>query len=129
MAEQFRALPQHYSQFDLKLAWQVKKEPGRTVVEGIAKNVRFAFMYDLEIWVTALDRHGKAQARSMSFIIPHRLDLDQSAPFTVKLPEQAPGTRLRITYRYRGSDGGDDEGFFGEGGIPWSQTFDTVVPG
>lgn len=128
MRERFEMLPQHYSQFDLKLAWQVKQVSGKTVVDGVARNVRWTYMYDLEIWVTALDKNGKTLARSVSYIIPRRLDMDDSAPFTVKIPEQAPGTTLRITYRYRGSDGGDDERRFGEVGIPWNQSFETEVP-
>ena len=83
-------------------------------------------MYDLEIWVTALDSAGKEVARSVSFVIPSQLDLDKSAEFSLKLPVAAPpGTRLRFLYKYRGSDGGDHGG---ESAIPWMQSFETVVP-
>ena len=122
------SLPQHYSQFDLQLAWEVKVVDGETIVDGAVKNVRYAFMNDLEIWVMVLDATGKVVARSVSFVIPHQLDRDNYAGFGLKLPVAAPpGTKLRFTYRYRGSDGGDGHRS-GEGGTPWMQSFESVVP-
>jgi len=121
-------LPQHYSQFDVRLAWETKTLGDKTIVDGVAENVRYAYMYDLEIWVAVLDGAGKAVARSVSFVIPRQLNLDESAEFSLRLPVAAtPGTRLRFTYRYRGSDGGDRRKF-GDGGTPWMQSFETVVP-
>lgn len=118
-------LPQRYSQFDLVMAWETRNEGDRTVIEGVARNVRYYMMRDLEIWVRLLDREGKVAARAMTFIIPSDLGLDQSAPFAVTLPVAVtPGDRLRFTYRYRGSDGGDGL----ERGIDWMQSFESVVP-
>jgi hypothetical protein len=126
--ERFASLPQHYSQFDLKLAWEVRDLGGGTVVDGIARNTRYAYMYDLEIWVAVLDNAGRVVARSVSYIIPQQLNEGAAAPFSVKLPVAAPpGTRLRFTYLYRGSEGGDGGGF-GIGGTPWMQSFEIVVP-
>jgi hypothetical protein len=120
-------LPQHYSQFDVRLAWETKTAGNQTVVDGVAKNVRYAYMYDLEIWVAVLNNAGKVVARSVSFVIPRQLNQDEAAEFSLKLPVAAPpGTRLRFTYQYRGSDGGDSRGF-GEGGTPWMQSFESVV--
>ena len=127
--ERLETLTQRYSQFDLVLAWETKVVGGNTVVDGVVKNVRYAAMYDLEIWVAVLDPAGKAMARSVSFVIPRQLNLDESAEFGLKLPVAvAPGTKLRFTYRYRGSEGG--EGFGGglERGPNWMQSFDAVVP-
>lgn len=124
-----QSLSQHYSQFDLRLAWDTRVAGGETFVEGVAKNVRYAFMYDLEIWVAVLNPDGKVAARSVSYVIPRRLDLDQSTEFRLKLPVAVvPGTRLHFTYKYRGSEGG--EGFGGglERGTDWMQSFDAVVP-
>jgi len=126
--QRFAALPQHYSQFDLQLAWEIKPAGGDTVVDGVAKNVRYAYMYDLEIWVAILDARGKVAARSVSFIIPRQLEQDDSAAFSLQLPVAAPpGTKLRFTYQYRGSDGGDGERS-GGGLVPWMQSFETEVP-
>jgi hypothetical protein len=120
--------PQHYTQFDLRLGWETRPVNGTTVINGEARNVRYAYMYDLEIWAAVLDSGGKAIARSVSFIIPRQLEMDDTAPFTLKLPVAAPsGTTIRFTYRYRGSDGGDSRRL-GDGGTSWTQTFDAVVP-
>lgn len=128
--QRMQALPQHYSQFDLVLGWQTRVVGGKTVVDGVVKNVRYAQMYDLEIWVAVLDQAGKVKARSVSYVIPRKLDLDESADFSLKLPvAAAPGTRLRFTYRYRGSEGGEGVGSGLERGTNWMQSFEAIVPG
>jgi hypothetical protein len=129
--QRMESLPQHYSNFDLQLAWDTNVVGGNTLVEGVVKNVRYAFMYELEIWVTVLDSAGKAVARSVDMVMPPRLNLDESAAFSMKLPMVvAPGTKLRFTYRYRGSDGGDGGigSGRGSGDLIWWQSFDSVVP-
>lgn len=119
------SLPQHYSQFDLVMGWETRAENGETVLDGVVKNVRYYRMRDLEIWVALLDQRGKVVSRGMTFIIPSELGMDQSAPFTVKLPVAVnPGDRLRFTYKYRGSDGGNGMGL----GHDWMQSFESVVP-
>ena len=127
--QRLETLPHHYSQFDVHLAWESRVAGGETLVDGVAKNVRYAYMYNLEIWVAVLDARGKSVARSVSYIIPRQLDLDETAEFSLKLPVPAPpGTKLRFTYRYRGSDGGGGERHeHGDGGVPWMQSFETVV--
>lgn len=127
---QMESLPQHYSQFDLKLGWDIRVVDNRTVIEGVAQNVRFAYMYDLEIWVAVLDPAGRVASRSMTFVIPSQLRMDESTEFAVKLPVAVqPGTKLRFTYKYRGDDGGDF-GFGGglQRGTDWIQSFEVVVP-
>lgn len=127
--QRMASLPGHYTQFDLQLAWATRAVGDHTVVEGIARNVRWAYMYDLEIWVAIVDPAGKEVARSASFVIPRKLEQDGAAPFSVKLPKPAPpGTKLRFTYQYRGSDGGDREREGGAGGMRWMQSFESTVP-
>jgi len=128
--ERLETLPQRYSQFDLIVAWETRVADGNTIVDGVVRNVRYHVMYDLEIWVSVLDPAGKVAARSVSFIIPTQLNMDQVAPFQVKLPVTVePGTKLRFTYKYRGSEGGDDGFAIGLGrGTDWMQSFDAVVP-
>jgi hypothetical protein len=128
--QRLETLPYHYSQFDLQLAWEIKPVGSNaTLVDGAVKNVRYVYMYDLEIWVAVLDDRGKSVARSVSYIIPRQLNIDESAPFTLKLPvAAAPGTKLRFTYQYRGSDGGDERRRGDGGGTRWMQSFKTEVP-
>ena len=119
------SLPQRYSQFDLVMGWETRVQSGETVLDGVVRNVRYYMMRDLEIWVALLDERGKVVARGMTFIIPSDLGMDKSAPFTVILKVAVdPGDRLRFTYKYRGSDGGNGM----ERGLDWMQSFESVVP-
>jgi len=123
--ERLIGLPQHYSQYDVELAWQVKSDAARTMVDGELKNLRFQFMDNIEVWVAVLGAAGKTEARSVSYVIPHELKIGEIAPFSLTLKVPAPpGSKLRFTYKYSGLDGGgDDKGYFGV------QSFDSTVPG
>ena len=124
--QRLESLPQHYKQFDLVMGWEVKPTDRGAVVQGVVKNLRYFVMRGLEIWVVRLDHNGKELSRSVTFIIPNDLGLDESADFTVKLPAPVTaGDRLRFTYNYFGIEGGGDEA--GQG-IKWMQSFETVVP-
>lgn len=93
-----------------------------TVVEGVAKNLRYAYMEGIEIWVTAVDAAGKTRARNVCFVIPSQGKQDGIFPFDIKLPiPLEPGMVLKFTYKYNGSDGGD-------GGVNWMQSFEWAVP-
>ena len=125
-SKRLQTLTQRYTQFDLTMAWETKVVAGNTLVDGVVKNLRYAYMYDLEIWVAVLDPAGRVAARSVSIVIPYQLELDHTAEFSLKLPVAVtPGSRLRFTYKYRGSDGDGSE--LG-GGVNWWQSFDAVVP-
>ena len=39
--DRMQTLPQHYDQFDLKLAWGVKPVEDSTVIDGVVKNIRY----------------------------------------------------------------------------------------
>ena len=124
--ERMGSLPQHYSQFDLKMAWEVNPTENGTLVTGEVQNLRYAFMEGIEVWVAVVEASGKLGKSSVSYIIPTRLNQDEIAPFSVTLPVRVePGTRLRFTYKYRGSDGGDSDG---GGAGDWMQSFEAVVP-
>ena len=120
--ERMQTLPQHYAQFDLELAWDVKPVDGSTVIDGIVKNIRYYEMDELEIWVLTLDAEGKVVHRAADFV--YRLRKDEAARFTLKIPLPAPGSKLRFTYSYVGSDGGGDS----SGGVTWVQSFESEVP-
>lgn len=122
-SERFARYPQRYRQFDLDLAWDYRTADAATIIEGVVKNVRYARMDGLEIWVALPGGAGKAGERSVAFVIPPMLTLDQSETFSLKLPREVrPGEKLEFTYTYRAFEGGDKTG------LSWLQSFTTEVP-
>lgn len=118
-----QSLSQQYTQFDVKMAWEVKAAPSTTIIEGVAQNLRYSTMEGLEIWVSALDPTGRTLGRAADITLPRRLDRNDSTSFRVVLPVAVPpGTTLLFTYTYLGFDGGGDEG-----GVAWMQSFERAV--
>ncbi|BCS52266.1 FxLYD domain-containing protein [Geobacter sp. SVR] len=107
----------HYTNFDASLTWEVTSTATETVISGTFRNVRYALMENIEIWVTLRDTKGMQVARAVDYIF--RLDRDDTAPFSVKLAAPASGeASLLFTYKYQGSDGGD-------GATAWMQAFES----
>ena len=120
--ERMQALPLHYSQFDVKLAWEVKSFGSSTDIDGVVQNIRYYEMDDLEIWVSSLDAKGEEMHRAADFV--YSLKENEVAPFTLKIPPVASGTKLRFMYRYIGLEGGGEAG----GDVSWRQSFESEVP-
>jgi len=121
--ERLLSLPQHYRQFDVAMSWEVKSAGSQTLIDGVFRNARYEFMENVEVWVAVHDAAGKTVARSVSYLIPYEVKRDEIVPFSLSLPVAvAPGTKLFFTYKYSGTDGGDDKG--GD----WTQSFSAEVP-
>ena len=120
--ERMQALPQHYSQFDVKLAWEIKRAGNSTDIDGVVQNIRYYLMDDIEIWVSSLDEKGEEVHRSADFV--YSLKENEAARFALKIPHAVSGTKLRFMYRYIGHEGGGEAG----GDLTWRQTFETAVP-
>jgi len=120
--ERMKLLPQQYSEFDAKLAWQVTHVGGSTRIDGVVQNIRYYEMDELEIRVISLDAKGKELHQAADFI--HRLKENEAAPFALKIPMAASGTKLRFMYHYIGNNGGGDSG----DALQWRQSFEAVVP-
>jgi hypothetical protein len=115
-------MPQHYSQFDVKMGWAVSGGNSSTTINGIIENVRYATMEDIEVWASLVDAKGKLFARSVNYIIPNRLNRGDFAPFTIILPSVAPtDTKLVFTYKYVGTDGGGHDA----DATSWMQSFES----
>jgi len=117
-----QALPQHYEEFDMKMGWEFKTAGGSTEINGIAQNIRYYEMDDLEIWVVSLDTTGKELNRSVDYI--YRLMENETGQFYLKIPQVASGSTVRFMYRYNGNEGGGESG----SSIAWRQSFETIVP-
>ena len=128
MRLQLNDLPQHYTNFDVKMAWDANTIDGMTVINGVFQNIRYATMEDIEIWVALLDGNGKTVLRAVDFVVPRRLDMSEATGFSVKLPTVAPhGAKLLFTYKYSGFEGGGND-HFGGGGSSWMQSFESQTP-
>ena len=115
------AISQQYSNFDLRMTWDIKTIDGKTVVDGFIQNIRYAMMENVEIWVALLDANGKTVCRTVNFVVPRRLDRDETAAFKVEFPTVVPhGAKFVFTYKYEGCDGGD--------GTKWMQSFESCAP-
>lgn len=132
LREQLKSLPHHYTQFDVKMAWDIMRVGDHSVIDGVIQNVRYSSMEGLEVWVMTMDSKGKETSRAVGFVLPHDLKLDDLTTFSVKLPMvAASGTKMVIMYKYEGSDGGGGGhgmGSGGAGGTNWMQSFDFIVP-
>lgn len=113
-------LPQQYANFDVRLEWDVRISDRKTIIEGLIRNIRYARMENIEVWVQYRDARGKTVARAVDLVMPQQLDLNAAAPFRVMLPTIVPpGGRLVFTYKYIGDDGGDGAG--------WMQSFESTM--
>jgi len=114
-------MSQQYSNFDVKMSWEIYTIDRKTVIDGVIQNIRYAMMEGIEIWVALLDSNGKTLNRAVDLVMPGRLDMGETAEFRVLFPIVVPhGTKLVFTYKYAGNDGGD--------GMKWMQSFDSYAP-
>lgn len=114
--------PQHYSQFDIELAWETKVEDSKTTINGVVKNIRYAYMNNLEISVSAINDKAKTVEKSLCYVIPQQLKQDDITTFSMTFPVKLePGTKLSFSYQYEANEGNDEA-------MQWMQSFDSKVP-
>jgi len=120
--QRLESLPQRYVQFDAVLAWEIRSTGDKILIDGEFQNVRYDYMEDIELWVSALDPAGHTLARASDFLFGRPLERDHITPFSVSLPSSAAqASKLRFTYKYRSREGTSQ---FGEGRMPWTQSFE-----
>ncbi|MEI6306520.1 MAG: hypothetical protein WCP33_06840 [Deltaproteobacteria bacterium] len=105
-------MPQKYSQYDFKLAWDQKVTDNEIIIDGLIWNVRWFYAEGVEVWVSLIDPTGQMQSREVDLIIPHILGVQEKAHFSIKIKAKPqPGSKLLFTYRYYGVDSIDDAAF------------------
>lgn len=118
---QLDLLSQQYTNFDVKMAWDITTMDSKTVIEGGIRNVLYMWMEDIEIRVDYPDANGKTVCRAADLIMPRQLNMNDTAPFRVILQTIVPsGAKLVFTYKYHGYNGSD--------GTNWLQSFEANVP-
>jgi hypothetical protein len=119
--KQFEQLPNKYSQFDFKLAWDNNISDNGIIVEGVIWNVRWLHAEGVEVWVSLLSPDGLVLDKEVCLIAPHSLDINEQSDFYVKLKSKpVPGSRLLFTYRYNGVEDS-------EGSASWVQSFESKL--
>lgn len=95
-----------HSFYDVDFSWETSQQPGTFVISGIAKNVRFNQMYDLELRVSLKNSAGKTIASGAWTFIPPLVRLDEASQFEIRLSVPAgekPSTAV-FSYSYRAGD-------------------------
>lgn len=102
--------PFHHQAFDLKVAWEVASAPGGVTISGVARNVRYVQVRDMEVTVLLLDASKKVLAKGRSFAFPYRLNLDETGTFHVGLGSAAigKGDLLQFVIQYQAMEDGSN---------------------
>jgi len=100
--------PNRANRFDIRFAWGTQPAGDAIEVRGIATNVRFDYVEDLQLQLSLLDAGGRVIAKDTFFFIPSQIPRDASAPFAITLKGAAsPGEKLQFLYQYRVVEGND----------------------
>lgn len=113
------AYPFRHSDFDYRVAWKTFQSDKGFVIDGIMKNVRYAYIDSLDLTISVIGKNNKVRARGTSIPVPQHSRIDEVIPFAVKLPNVSAeqGDILQFLIHYKGSEGGRNEG------IDWRSSF------
>lgn len=101
--------PYRHGAFDFIVVWNSTPADKGIVIEGRLKNVRYAYVDDLELTV-ALRRGDKSLAKETVFLTPQPVRNGEARPFSLKLGNVArlPGDLFQFTIKYRVDEGRDE---------------------
>lgn len=99
-----------HSFYDVDFSWKTSQQPGLFIISGIAKNVRFNQMYDLELKVSLKNSAGKTISSGVWTFIPGIMRLDESSQFEIRLtlPAGEKPTTADFSYDYQAGDDPND---------------------
>jgi hypothetical protein len=114
------AYPFRHDAFDYRTAWRTSQVGSAILIDGVLKNVRYAYIDDLDLMIQVVGQDGTVRSRATVFPIPQHSRMDEVVPFSAKLPDVTlvPGDTLLFMLHYRGNEGGD-----GNDGIDWHSSF------
>jgi hypothetical protein len=99
--------PYRHAAFDYKYAWSTLNTDQGVVIEGVMKNVRYAFIESIEIKVEMQGKDGKTIARASDFPMPQQTREGDVSHFGLLLKDTRPaaGDIFQFTVHYRGNEG------------------------
>lgn len=102
----FAGYPFRHDDFDFNVAWKTSPAGQGVNVDGILKNVRYAQVSDIQLWVKVLSKDKKVMTEESTLLLPVSLNTDDSLPFSVTLKNVvlAPGNMLNFVIMYRVND-------------------------
>lgn len=102
--------PYRHADFDYRYAWKATTTDQGIVIEGMMKNVRYAFIDSIILTAELLDRDGTRRAVESDFPMPQLTREGDVSQFGLLLKGARPaaGDRFRFTVHYTGSEGNDE---------------------
>lgn len=99
--------PNRHAAFDYKYAWKTVTTDQGVMVEGIMKNVRYAFIDSIDIKVDLQDKDGKTVASASDFPMPQQTREGDVSHFGLLLTggKPAAGDTFQFTVHYKGNEG------------------------
>ena len=105
-----QGFPYRHSAFDFRVAWKTSQTDKGALVQGLMKNVRYAYVEGVEVTVSLVNKDGKVLARRTDFAVPQQVAMGEVREFDLPLSHVAfsSGDKLEFTIRYRANEGGED---------------------
>ena len=99
--------PYRHAAFDYRYAWSTLNTYQGVVIEGVMKNVRYAFIESIEIKVELQGKDGKTIARASDFPRPQQTREGDVSHFGLLLKDSKPvaGDTFQFTVHYKGNEG------------------------
>lgn len=111
--------PYRHADFDYKYAWKTTATDQGLAIDGVMKNVRYAYIDSLQLTVTAMGKDKSVVARASTFPMPQFSKVGDVTHFNLLLRNMkpAPGDELKFLVHYKGNEGGN------QGGVDWYSRF------
>lgn len=111
--------PYRYDDFDYRYAWKTAVTDHGVVIDGVMKNVRYAYIDSVHLTVSALGKDGKIVAKESTFPMPQQTREDDVIHFSLMLKDikPAPGDLFQFLVHYTGNEGSNHSG------IDWISSF------
>lgn len=113
--------PYRHADFDYKYAWKTTTTDHGVVIDGVMKNVRYAFIDSVVMTVEVLDKDGNLVARGSDFPMPQKMREGEVSHFSLLIRDIRPaaGEVFRFLVHYKGNEGGS------RGNVEWISSFKT----
>lgn len=111
--------PNRYADFDYKYAWKTATTDQGVVIDGVMKNVRYAYIDSVLLKVSVPGKDEKIVASASTFPMPQQTRQEDVIRFSLLLKDfkPAPGDVYQFLVHYTGNEGGN------RSGIDWISSF------